>query len=328
MKQTGTTRRELLQTSLALAGFSIGAAALPLLPSPAAAQSGWARRKRRTTVRGLEMAYYEVGEGDPIVFLHGNPTSSYLWRHIIPHVQHLGRCIAPDMIGMGDSDPLPDSGPGRYTFVNHRDYLFDLFETLGVEDNVTFVIHDWGSAVGFSWAQQNPERVKGIAYTEAILRHPEAPRPEPTEGPFAIFRSPMGEQAVLEDNMFVEQMFVGSLENYLSTEDAAEFRRRFLEPGEARRPTLTWPRELPMGGQPAVNDALVLAYTEWLMSETDIPKLFIRAVPGAIFARPQALALARSFPNQQEVTVYGAHFVQEVSPDAIGRALADWIPTL
>ncbi len=328
MKQTGITRRELLQSSLALAGASIGAAALHLLPSPAIAQSGWARRKRRVTVRGLEMAYYEVGEGDPIVFLHGNPTSSYLWRHIIPHVQHLGRCIAPDMIGMGDSDPLPDSGPDRYTFVNQRDYLFELFDTLGIEDNVIFVIHDWGSAVGFSWAQQNPERVRGIAYSEAILRHPETPRPEPTEGPFSIFRSPAGEQAVLEENMFVERMFVGSIENYLSAEDLAEFRRPYLEPGESRRPTLTWPRELPLGGQPAINDELVLSYTEWLTEDSTIPKLFIRAEPGAIFARPETLALARSFPNQREVMVYGAHFVQEVSPDAIGRALASWIPTL
>ncbi len=323
MEQTQTTRREILR----LAGLALSASALSLLPSLASAQSGWALRKQRATVRGLEMAFYEVGEGDPIVFLHGNPTSSYLWRHIIPHVQHLGRCIAPDMIGMGDSDPLSDSGPGRYTFVNHRDHLFALFDVLGIEDDVTFVIHDWGSAVGFSWAHQNPERVKGVAYSEAILRHPVTPRPEPTEGPFAIFRSPMGEQAVLENNMFVEQMFFGSLENYVSAEDAVEFRRRYLRPGEDRRPTLTWPRELPMGGQPAINDRLVLSYTEWLM-ESEIPKLFIHAVPGAIFARPEMLALARSFPNQQEVTVYGGHFVQEVSPDAIGRALARWIPSL
>jgi len=335
MEQTGKSRRALLQASLSAAGLSAArvslglAGTVGLLSSPAAAQSsGWALQKKRAVVRGLEMAYYEVGEGDPIVFLHGNPTSSYLWRHIIPHVQHLGRCIAPDMIGMGDSDALPDSGPGRYTFTNHRDYLFELFETLGIEDNVVFVIHDWGSAVGFSWAQSNPGRVKGIAYSEAILRHPETPRPEPDAGPFAIFRSPAGEEAVLENNMFVEDMFIGGIENYLSAEDLAEFRRPYLESGESRRPTLTWPRELPLGGEPVVNDELILAYTEWLLGETQIPKLFIRAVPGAIFARPESLALAQSFPNQQEVTVYGGHFVQEVSPDAIGRALAAWIPTL
>jgi haloalkane dehalogenase len=318
------TRRGVLRASISLALT----ATLPLLPTRAGAQSGWAIRKRRLPVRGLNMAYYEAGEGDPIVFLHGNPTSSYLWRHIIPHVQHLGRCIAPDMIGMGDSDPLPDSGPGRYTFSNHRDYLFELFEFLGLERDVVFVVHDWGAALGFSWAQRHPDRVKGIAYSEAILRHPEHPTPEPTSGPFALYRSPDGERAVLRDNMFLEQQFIGSVDLYLSAEDKAEYRRPYLEPGERRRPMLTWPRELPLGGEPPVNDALILSYTQWLQTDREIPKLFIRADPGAIFARAETLALARSFQNQREVTVYGGHFVQEVSPDAIGRALAAWISRL
>jgi len=324
MEHTGTTRRGVLQASASLALLS----ALPALASHFPAQSGWALRKNRALVRGLRMAYYEVGEGDPIVFLHGNPTSSYLWRHIIPHVQHLGRCIAPDMIGMGDSDPLPDSGPGRYTFVTHRDYLFEFFENISVGDNVIFVTHDWGSAVGFGWAQRNPQRVKGISYSEAILRHPQTPRPEPVSGPFALYRSPAGDQAVLQENRFVEEQFIGSVERYLSAEDKAEYRRPYLDPGESRRPTLAWPRELPLGGEPTVNDELIRSYTEWLTSEAEIPKLFIRAVPGAIFARPETLSLARSFPNQTEVAVYGGHHVQEVSPDAIGRALAEWIPTL
>ena len=230
---------------------------------------------------------------------------------------------------MGDSDPLPDSGPGRYTFSAQRSYLFELFAELGVTDNVTFVLHDWGSGVGFSWAQQNTESVKGLAYFEAILRPPSfPPKPEPTTGPFAIFRSPAGEQAVLQENMFVEQILIGGLQYYLTEEDKAEYRRPYLDPGESRRPTLTWPRELPRGGEPAATEALIINYTEWLENDTQVPKLLIRGVPGAIFANPQMLEFVRGLNNQTEVTVYGTHFLQETAPDAIGRALAEWIPTL
>lgn len=296
---------------------------------PAAAQdASWADRKRRQRVRDLAMAYMETGSGDPIVFLHGNPTSSYLWRNVIPHVEHLGRCIAPDMIGMGDSDPLPENGPGTYKFAVHRDYLFELLEVIGVTDNVIFVVHDWGSGIGFSWAQAHPGRVRGIAYMEAILRPPEfPPTPVPTAGPFATFRSPAGEEAVLENNMFVEQLLIGGLEHYLSDADKAEYRRPYLTPGESRRPTLTWPRELPMGGEPADTEALVRSYTEWLEG-SEVPKLFVRANPGAIFSNPMILEYVRGFSNQREVMVYGGHYVQEVSPHAIGRALAEWIAGL
>jgi len=311
------------------AGPGVALAASVAAHTAQAQTNEWSALKQRVRVRDLNMAYYEVGQGDPIVFLHGNPTSSYLWRNIIPHVQHLGRCIAPDMIGMGDSDPLPDSGPDRYKFATHRDYLFELFAALGIEENVTLVVHDWGSGVGFSWAQQYPETVKGIAYMEAILRRSDQPpQPAPTGGPFATFRSPAGEQAVLEDNMFVEQMLIGGLRYFLTEEDEAEYRRPYLQTGESRRPTLTWPRELPLAGEPADTDRLVTSYTDWLRSDTDIPKLLVRAVPGAIFANPEMLEFVRSFSNQREVTVYGGHYVQEVSPDAIGRALAEWIPAL
>ena len=274
------------------------------------------------------MAYYEVGEGDPILFLHGNPTSSYLWRNIIPHVQHLGRCIAPDLIGMGDSDPLPDSGPGKYTFVTHREYLFEMFDALGIEDNVTFVIHDWGSALGFTWAQQNPGRVKGIAYMEAILTPPGAPIPAPQTGSaFDTYRSPRGEQAVLQENMFVENQLLRGLRLYLSEEDVAEYRRPYLEPGESRRPTLTWPRQIPLGGEPRDVYEMVRDYSDWAAADTRIPKLFVRAVPGVLLG-PLLLEFARSFNNQTEVTVYGTHWVQETAPHAIGRAIAEWLPTL
>lgn len=316
-------RRNFVMTATGISAASTMSASSAML---LAQSSSWAGRKKRVRVRDLNMAYYEAGAGDPIVFLHGNPTSSYLWRNIIPHVQHLGRCIAPDMIGMGDSDPLPDSGPGKYTFAVHRDHLFDLFETLKALDRVILVVHDWGSGVGFSWAQRHPERVRGIAYMEPILRPPDQPSPPPPRsGPFAIFRSPAGEEAVLKNNMFVEQLSIEGLKYYLSEEDKAEYRRPYLKPGESRRPTLEWPRQLPMGGEPADTEALVKGYTGWLQNDSRIPKLFVRGVPGAILANPQMLEFVRGFHNQKEVTVYGPHYLQEVSPDAIGRALAEWI---
>ncbi|MGE3957395.1 MAG: haloalkane dehalogenase [Vicinamibacterales bacterium] len=317
-------RREWLQTAmmLSLVGSGVGATRLQ------AQSQSWAGRKKKAEARGLRMAYYEAGTGDPIVFLHGNPTSSYLWRNIIPHVQHLGRCVAPDLIGMGDSDRLPNSGPERYTFREHQEYLFALFETLNLGNRVTLVIHDWGSALGATWAKQHPTRVKGIAYMEAIIEPPGAPRPAPAPGStFDIYRSARGEQAVLQENRFVESL-IGGLEYYLSDADAAEYRRPYLVPGESRRPTLTWPRELPLGGEPKHTYDIVRDYSDWLAADTAIPKLFVHAVPGALLARPEALAYVRGFKNQREVTVYGPHFVQETAPDAIGRALAAWIPTL
>lgn len=288
----------------------------------------WSQRKRKVRVRGLQMAYYEVGKGKPIVFLHGNPTSSYLWRNIIPQVQHLGRCIAPDLIGMGDSDKLPSSGPGKYSFQEHQQYLFALFDELNLGSAVTLVVHDWGSALGLTWAEQNATRVRGIAYMEAIIEPPGAPTPAPPPGsPFAILRSPQGENLILVENGFVESL-VSGLELYLTAEDAAEYRRPFLEPGESRRPTLTWPREFPLGGVPAKTYAIVRRYSDWLAADAATPKLFIRADPGGILTRPEALKFVRGFQKQTEVTVYGPHWVQEVSPGAIGRALARWIPTL
>jgi haloalkane dehalogenase len=308
---------------------ALGAAAVAWRPGAQAQPRDWASRKKKVRVRGLEMAYYEAGRGDPIVFLHGNPTSSYLWRNVIPHVQHLGRCIAPDMVGMGDSDPLPDSGPGKYKFATHRDYLFELLDALNVGNRVTLVVHDWGSGVGFSWAQRYPSRVRGLAFMEAILRSDRLPpTSEPTTGPFATFRSPAGEKAVLEDNVFVEQLLIGGLQYYLSEEDKAEYRRPYLMPGESRRPTLEWPRELPLGGNPSDTAALVESYTAWLAADPEVPKLFVRAVPGAIFSSPAVIEFVRSFKNQREVSVFGSHYVQEISPAAIGRALAEWLPSL
>jgi haloalkane dehalogenase len=317
-------RRTLMKAAL-LAG---SAAALPRSLNNASAQTppaDWAAQKRRTQVRGINMAWYETGTGDPIVFLHGNPTSSYLWRNIIPHVQHLGRCIAPDLIGMGDSDPLPDSGPGAYKFSVHRDYVFELLEAIGVTQRVTLVIHDWGSGIGLSYAQFHPERVSGIAYMEAILRPATLPPvPEPTTGLFSVFRSPAGEEAVLQNNVFIDQILLGGLDLYLSDADKAEYRRTYLTPGESRRPTLEWPRELPRDDQPADTVALIRGYTDWLAA-SEVRKLFVRVNPGAILASEEMLEFVRSFKNQTEVTVFGSHYVQEISPHAIGRALARWL---
>jgi haloalkane dehalogenase len=312
----------------------LGATAAGLVPgsvdsAPATPPSAWSRTKKFRDIRGVRMAYHEAGQGDPIVFLHGNPTSSYLWRKVIPALTPWGRCIAPDLVGMGDSGKLPDSSDKAYAYTAHRDYLYRLLDELGVTDKVTLVLHDWGSALGFDWAQHNPERVVAIAYMEAIIKAPGGPAPGESEGGayFDAIRSEKGEALILDQNMFVEQMLLDPLKYYLTAEDQAEYRRPFASPGESRRPTLTWPRELPINGVPADNDRLVRSYTGWLL-ESPVPKLFVRAVPGSIFRDESLLKLARSFRNQKEVTVYGGHFVQEVSGVAIGRALAAWLPTV
>ncbi|MEE2678518.1 MAG: haloalkane dehalogenase [Myxococcota bacterium] len=279
--------------------------------------------KKYADVHGARMAYVEEGSGDPIVFLHGNPTSSYLWRNVMPHLEGQGRLIAPDLIGMGDSDKLPDSGPDRYTFVEHRRYLDALLETLGVTERVTLVIHDWGSALGFDWANRHRGAVRGIAYMEAIVRPLVWDEwPEAARGVFQGFRSDAGETMVLEGNVFVERVLPGSILRKLSDEEMAEYRRPFAEAGEARRPTLTWPRQIPIEGEPAEVVAIVNDYAAWL-SAGDVPKLFVNAEPGAILTGP-AREFCRSWPNQQELTVSGSHFVQEDSPDEIGQAVANW----
>ena len=283
--------------------------------------------KKRITVKGLSMAYVEVGEGDPIVFLHGNPSSSYLWRNVIPHLERLGRCIAPDLIGMGDSEKLEPSGPDRYRFVEHREYLDGLFDRLGVDDNVTFVVHDWGGGLAFDWAMRHPRSVKAIAYMEAIVQpmiwddFRSVIRPV-----FEGFRSPKGESMVLENNVFVEQVLPGGVLRDLTEAEMEVYRRPYREPGESRRPTLTWPRELPMEGKPEEITAIVKAYAEWL-ARSDVPKLLISAEPGAIIT-DRHLEFCRTVRNQTEVTVRGVHFLQEDCPDEIGKTTADWLESL
>ncbi len=238
--------------------------------------------KKFRTVKGSRMAAVDVGSGDPILFLHGNPTSSYLWRNVIPHLEAQGRCIAPDLIGMGDSDKLEGSGPGRYTFVEHREYLDALLDDLGVGANVTLVVHDWGSALGFDWANRHREAVKGIAYMEAIvlpLRWSDWP--EGARGVFQGFRSGAGEEMVLEKNIFVERVLPGAVMRELGDDEMAIYRRPFGESGESRRPTLSWPREIPIEGEPAEVVQIVKSFGDWL-STCSVPKLFINAEPGSI----------------------------------------------
>jgi haloalkane dehalogenase len=275
------------------------------------------------------MAYFDSGpvEGTErtIVFLHGNPTSSYLWRDIIPHVAALGRCVAPDLIGQGDSDKLDDPGPGSYRFVEHRAWLDALLDDLDLGDEIVFVIHDWGSALGFDWSRRHPDRVAGIAYMEAIVMAIPSWDDWPPQAAaiFQGFRSPAGEEMVLEKNLFVEAVLPSAIIRDLSQEEHDEYRRPFTAPGEDRRPTLTWPREIPIAGEPADVVQIVTDYAGWLAG-SDVSKLFVKADPGAILVGAQ-LDFCRSWPNQTEVTVPGNHFIQEDSADEIGQAIADWL---
>ena len=279
-------------------------------------------------VKGRRLAYVEAGEGDPIVLLHGNPTSSVLWRTVIPELAPLGRVIAPDLIGQGDSEKLPASGgPERYSFAVAYDHLEAQLEALGATDNVTLVIHDWGSALGFHWARRHPQAVRGIAYMEGIV----APIaswddwPEGARGIFKGFRSEKGEDLILRRNMFIEAVLPSSILRTLSNEEMEAYRAPFLKE-EDRQVTLNWPREIPIAGEPAHLVDLVRDYADWL-SHSPIPKLFINADPGSILVGPQR-EFCRAWPNQTEVTVKGLHFIQEDSGPDIGRAIAGWLKTL
>jgi haloalkane dehalogenase len=281
--------------------------------------------KKFTAIDGRSLAYIDEGAGDPIVFLHGNPTSSYLWRNIIPYVSDLGRIIAPDLIGMGDSQKLNPSGPCSYTFKEHTNYLFKLFENLNL-CNVNFVLHDWGSALGFYWTQLNSDKVKSITYMEAITGPIESwdDWPEVARNIFQAFRSDAGEKLILEKNMFVERILAG--DGQLSQEDLKIYLQPYETPGESRRPTLTWPREIPIEGKPENMVTIAKEYADFML-KTSIPKLFVNANPGSILVGNQR-EKARQWNNQREVTVKGGHFIQEVSPDEIGRHLANFIKTL
>lgn len=287
----------------------------------------WRAKKKTVEVLGSKMTYVEMGEGDPIIFQHGNPTSSYLWRNIMPQFEGMGRCIAVDLIGMGDSDKLPNSGPDRYTFKEHQQYLYGAWEALGVKDNVTLVIHDWGSALGFDWARQNPGAVKAVAHMEGVVKRISWEEwPEAATEIFRTFRSPAGEDVVLDKNVFVEGVLPNSIMRDLSDEEMEVYRAPFANAGEDRRPTLTWPRQIPLGDEPEDVCATVDAYGQY-MKDADMPKLFIAGDPGMIMNGSQG-EFARSWKNTSNAKVKGLHFLQEDSPDEIASAIKDWLATI
>ena len=277
-------------------------------------------QRARVRVLDTEMAYVDVGQGPPVAFLHGNPTSSYLWRNVIPHVEPVARCLAPDLVGMGDSGKAP---AGSYRFVDHARYLDAWFEALKLRD-VMLVMHDWGSALGFHWARRNPDRVRGLVYMEAIVRPLTWDEwPENARRVFQGMRSPGGEEMVLQKNVFVERILPASVMRKLGDDEMTRYRHPYLESGESRRPTLTWPREIPVAGEPPDVVGIVAAYAAWLRV-SPVPKLFVNAEPGSILVGAQR-EFCRSWPNQREVTVRGTHFIQEDSPAEIGRAVADFV---
>jgi haloalkane dehalogenase len=280
------------------------------------------------SIKGKSIAYIDVGDGAPIVLLHGNPTSSYLWRNVVPHLEGIGRVIVPDLIGHGDSEKLPDSeGPERYSFEITYEYLAGLLEELNITEDVTLVIHDWGSALGFHWAKHHPEAVKGIAYMEAIV----CPVtwddwPESARGIFKGFRSNKGEDLVLQRNMFVEAVLPSSVIRQMGEEEMNQYRKTFTRVAD-RQPTLNWPRQIPIDGEPPHMVDLVTSYGEWMASNQELPKLFINADPGSILTG-KVRKFCRTWPNQKEVTVAGTHFIQEDSPAEIGIAVAEWLKTI
>ena len=279
--------------------------------------------KKYINVLGKQIAYVEMGDGDPIIFQYGNPTSSYLWRNILPQLQGLGRCIAMDLIGMGDSEKLEDEGNMTYSYNTHKKYFDGFLDAIGVESNATLVIHDWGSALGFDWANDYPEKVKAICYMEGIVQSMEwEDWNEDAKGIFQGFRSPAGEEMILEKNLFIEAVLPGSILRKLSDAEMNEYRRPFNDK-KSRRPTLDWPRQIPLENDPPEICKIVDSYSQW-MAENNIPKLFINAEPGAILIGKQR-EFCRTWKNQKEVTVKGSHFIQEDSPNEIGNAIFDWL---
>ena len=284
-------------------------------------------RKKFKEIMGRRMAYIDEGEGPPIIFAHGNPTSSYLWRNVMPACRGLGRLIACDMIGMGDSEKLPNSGPNRYTYAEHRDYLFALWEQLELGNEIVFVLHDWGSALGFDWASQHRDRVQALVFMEAFVMPIEWDDfPESGRDLFRALRSPAGDDLVLNQNIFIEKLLPGGMIRQLAKDEMAEYRRPYLTAGEDRRPMLAWPRQIPIGGEPADVVEVINRYGRWL-AQSQIPKLYIHAEPGEVDIGRRR-TFVRQWPNQKEIEVKGGHFVQEDSPTELGVAISGFVREL
>lgn len=278
---------------------------------------------KKINVNGKRIAYDRTGQGSPIVFLHGNPTSSYLWRNIVPHLESVASCYVFDLIGMGDSDKLDKSGPDSYGFEEHFEYLDKAINEVVTDDKITLVLHDWGSALGFHWAFKNQDRVNGIAYMEGIVKELKWEEwNEESRSLFQAMRSDAGEELILEKNIFIEKILTGSIIRDLSHEELETYREPFNQPGEDRRPMLSWPRQIPIEGEPKNVCKIVSEYSDW-MSKNNMPKLFINAEPGAIIQGP-VRDFCRSWNNQSEITVKGIHFIQEDSPNEIGSAIQEW----
>ena len=287
----------------------------------------YAKLKHRA-VNGKRMAYIDEGEGDAVVFQHGQPTSSYVWRNVMPHLEGLGRLVACDLIGMGASDKLTETGPGSYSLAEHSKYLFALWDALDLGDRIVLVLDDWGAALGYWWARLNPERVKAIVHMEAVAAPmsfsdlPESARPF-----FKALRSPAGEAMVLEQNIFIEQILKRATIRSLTSEEMEHYRSPFLEPGEGRRPTLSFPRNLPLDGEPPDAVQTIAENAKWMALRVHLPKLFIRGEPGTLM-RGRVLEAVRAWPNQAEVTVRGVKLLQEDSPNEIGTAVANFVRRL
>jgi haloalkane dehalogenase len=282
-----------------------------------------AHPRKRIPVLDTEMSYVDAGEGDPIVFLHGNPTSSYLWRNIIPHVSDLGRCLAPDLTGMGQSGRSPTYS---YRFVDHARYLDAWFDAMDIH-NAILVVHDWGSALGFHRAHRYPHQVAAIAYMEAIVQPLRWEDFGGAGGIFRALRSAEGEHLVLDQNAFVERVLPGGILRTLSAAEIENYCAPYRE-REARLPTLIWPRQIPIDGEPADVTSIVESYGKWLRGSA-IPKLFVAGDPGAIITPGgTAQAFCRTWPSQEEIWVKGRHFLQEDSPQEIGTALRRFVKTV
>ena len=279
--------------------------------------------KSKILVNNKNISYVEMGSGETMLFLHGNPTSSYLWRNIMPYFSDIKRCIAPDLIGMGDSDKLDSNNVGDYNFFTHQKWLNDIIESLNIGNKIILVVHDWGSALGFDWASRNIDRIAGIVYMEGIVSELNWDDWDQKSAPlFKAFRSEVGENMVIEKNIFVERVLPGSVLRGLTEEEMKVYRRPFLNK-EDRRPTLDWPNQIPIEGSPKEVVKVVNNYSKFFM-KNDIPKLFINADPGAILIGKQR-EFCRSWPNQSEITVPGSHFIQEDSPDLIGEGILNWL---
>lgn len=279
--------------------------------------------KSKILVNNKNMAYVEMGQGNTMLFLHGNPTSSYLWRNIMPYFSNIKRCVAPDLIGMGDSEKLDSNEVGTYNFFEHQKWLNDLLETLNLGDKLILVLHDWGSALGFDWARKNIDRVAGIVYMEGIVCPLSWDDWDEKSAPlFQAFRSDAGENMIIEKNIFVERVLPGSVLRGLTKEEMEVYRRPFLKK-EDRRPTLDWPNQIPIDNKPKDVVEVVDEYSKFF-SKDNTPKLFINADPGAILIGKQR-EFCRSWPNQYEFTVPGSHFIQEDSPDLIGEGIFNWL---